>query len=201
MPFLAILGAGMVSHAASSGFETWYGLRLIAAALALALLRRSLAPIDWRFGWLGICGGIGVFAVWLGASHFILHPQGMPIALAAMTPGARALWVSIRVVTSVVVVPVAEELAYRGYLLRRLVAEDFEAVPFGAIGWVPLLLTAIAFGAPHGGMWLPGVIAGVVYGVVLVRTGRLGEAVSAHLVTNLLVASWVLAAGQWQLWQ
>jgi CAAX prenyl protease-like protein len=98
------------------------------------------------------------------------------------------------------VVPVVEELAYRGYLLRRLVAEDFEAVSYGAVGWVPLLVTAMAFGVLYGSMWLPAVGAGVAYGLVVMRSGRLGEAVSAHVVSNLLVAAWVLTTGQWQLW-
>ena len=201
VPFLAVLAAGMLSHAVSSGFETWYDLRLLAAAPALALYWRALARVDWRFGWLGICGGVAVFALWLGAAHFILQPRGMPTALAGMGPGARALWIATRTLTSVLVIPVVEELAYRGYLLRRLVAESFEAVSYGAVGWIPLLVTAIAFGVLHGPMWLPGVAAGVVYGLVAIHTERLGEAVSAHLVTNLLIAGWVLCAGQWQLWQ
>jgi exosortase E/protease (VPEID-CTERM system) len=199
-PLLAVLAAGMLSHAISSGFETWYGLRLIAAAAALALYWRALARIDWRFGWLGISSGVGVFALWLGASHLIQQPRGMPAALAGMAPGARDLRIATRVLTSVILVPVAEELAYRGYLLRRLIAENFEGVSYGAVGWIPLAVTAVAFGVLHGAMWLPGVAAGVAYGLVLMRTGRLGEAVSAHVVSNLLVAGWVLAAGQWQLW-
>ena len=199
-PFLAVLAAGMLSHAVSSGFETWYGLRLLAAVAALALHWRALARIDWRFGWLGICCGVGVFALWLGAAHFILPRQGEPAALAGMEPGARVLWVAVRALTGVVVMPVVEELAYRGYLLRRLVAESFEAVSYRAVGRMPLVVTAIAFGVLHGAMWLPGVAAGVVYGLVVMRTGRLGEAVSAHLATNLLIAGWVLCAGQWQLW-
>jgi exosortase E/protease (VPEID-CTERM system) len=199
-PFLAVLAAGMLSHAISGGFETWYGLRLLAAAAALAFYWRALARIDWRFGVMGICGGVAVFVLWLAAAHFILRPLAMPAALADMSPGARDLWIATRALTSVMLVPVAEELAYRGYLLRRLVAEDFETVPYRAVGWLPLVVTAAAFGVVHGAMWLPGIAAGVVYGLILMRTGRFGEAAAAHVVSNLLVAGWVLLAGQWQLW-
>jgi membrane protease YdiL (CAAX protease family) len=52
----------------------------------------------------------------------------------------------------------------------------------------------------HGGHWAPGIFAGAVYGVVAIRTNRLGEAVAAHAVTNLLIAISVLAFGCWQLW-
>jgi membrane protease YdiL (CAAX protease family) len=61
-------------------------------------------------------------------------------------------------------------------------------------------VTAIAFGVLHGALWLPGIAAGVAYGLLLMRTGRMGEAVAAHATSNLLLAIWVLAAGQWQLW-
>jgi membrane protease YdiL (CAAX protease family) len=52
----------------------------------------------------------------------------------------------------------------------------------------------------HGGRWAPGIFAGAVYGVVAIRTNRLGEAVAAHAVTNFLIAISVLAFGCWQLW-
>jgi CAAX prenyl protease-like protein len=100
----------------------------------------------------------------------------------------------------VLVVPIAEELAYRGYLLRRMVAADFEAVNFRAVGAWPLLLSSVAFGLAHGSMWLAGIAAGVVYGVVLIRTGRIGEAIVAHATTNGLLAAYVLLLNQWQLW-
>jgi exosortase E/protease (VPEID-CTERM system) len=200
LPLLAILAAGMISRAASGAFETWYALRLVAVTAALALGWRPPATLDWRFGWRGIGVGAAVFAFWLGAARLTLTAHGMPAPLAAMSPWARDLWIASRALTGILLVPVAEELAYRGYLLRRLRAADFESVAFGSVGWVPLLVTAVAFGVLHGPLWLPGIAAGVAYGLVLMRTGRMGEAVAAHAVSNLLIAIWVLAAGQWQLW-
>ena len=200
IPFLAILAAGMISSAISGGFETWYALRLIVAIPALVILRRPLARLDWRFGWRAIAVGAAVFALWLGAARWALAPHGMPAPLAAMPAGARDLWIATRALTAILVVPIAEELAYRGFLMRRLLAADFESVSFSAVGWIPLLVTAIAFGVVHGALWLPGIAAGVAYGLVLTRTGRMGEAVAAHATSNLLIAAWVLAAGQWQLW-
>ena len=32
-------------------------------------------------------------------------------------------------------VPLAEELAFRGDLMRRLIAADFEVAPFGRLTW------------------------------------------------------------------
>jgi len=49
-------------------------------------------------------------------------------------------------------------------------------------------------------MWLAGILAGLCYALVYVRTGRIGEAVVAHGVTNALIAADVLIFGHWHLW-
>ena len=62
------------------------------------------------------------------------------------------------------------------------------------------MISSVVFGALHGERWLAGTLAGIVYALVLVRRGRMGEAVIAHATTNALLAAWVLSTGQWQLW-
>jgi CAAX prenyl protease-like protein len=84
--------------------------------------------------------------------------------------------------------------------MRRLAAADFEAIRFGDVGLAALLLSSLAFGVMHGSMWPAGIIAGLAYGLVVMRGGRFGDAVIAHAMTNALLAGYVLSAGQWQLW-
>ena len=73
-----------------------------------------------------------------------------------MSPTARFFWVATRGVTSSLVVPMAEELAYRGYLMRRLSSEDFESISYNQVRFPAVALTAVAFGLAHGPFWLPG---------------------------------------------
>jgi exosortase E/protease (VPEID-CTERM system) len=200
MPFLCILAAGMLSRSLSSGFETLYGLRLLAAAAALVWAWPRLGRLDWRFGWRGLGAGVAIFLIWIAAARLLTRPEAMPPALLALSAPARLAWIAIRVAAAVITVPLAEELAFRGYLLRRLISSDFESVRFRDVGATALLVSAAVFGAEHGALWLPGVVAGLVYGAVAMRTGRLGEAVTAHATTNALLAAYVLVAGQWQLW-
>jgi CAAX prenyl protease-like protein len=138
--------------------------------------------------------------IWMLGAHFLLPPSGMPEKLAAAPAGLRVLWIADRIAGSVLIVPIAEELAYRGYLMRRLVNADFESVPFHAVGWLALSVTAIVFGLAHGALWLPGIVAGLAYGLLVVRRGHLGEAVAAHALTNALIAVSALQWGQWELW-
>ena len=200
VPLLAILAAGSLSHAMSGQFEAFYPLRLVAGLCALLFYRRRLMVLDWRWSWRGPAVGLAVFVLWLAGAYFLTQPGTMLQPLAAMSPALRGIWVLSRVAASVIVVPIAEELAYRGYLIRRMTGEDFESVPFQSVRWPALSATAIVFGLAHGAMWLPGIAAGLAYGLIVVRRGRIGEAVAAHATTNALIAVSVLQWGQWQLW-
>jgi CAAX prenyl protease-like protein len=141
-----------------------------------------------------------IFGIWSVCAHFLLPAADMPEKLAAMSPTGRGTWIVSRVAAAILTVPIAEELAYRGFLMRRLGNPDFESVPFRSVGWPALTVAAIAFGLAHGALWLPGIAAGMAFGLILVRRGSLGEAVAAHVTTNTFVAASVLGAGQWQLW-
>jgi exosortase E/protease (VPEID-CTERM system) len=200
LPFLALLLAGMVSRALSSGFESLYWLRLVAAGLALCYSWPRLHGLDWRCSWRGPLAGLASFGLWIVTAHLLAQPAAMPPALAALPPLSRASWVAGHLVVSLGAVPIAEELAFRGYLLRRIAAADFESLPPRSVGTWPLLLSSLAFGLCHGALWLPGMIAGVTYGLVFIRSQRMGEAIAAHATANALIAGCVLVDPQWQLW-
>jgi len=80
---------------------------------------------------------------------------------------------------AVITVPLAEEMAFRGFLLRRLASSDFEAVSWRRFSWLPFLISSAAFGLLHGERWLAGTVAGMIYALVMIRRGRIGEAVAA----------------------
>jgi CAAX prenyl protease-like protein len=159
-----------------------------------------LAMLSWGFSWRGPLAGLLVFALWVAAAGVFLPRSTIPATLIAWPDWARDGWIAARVATSVLVVPIAEELAYRGYLLRRIAAADFEAVAFRMVGGWPLLASSVLFGFVHGPMWLAGIAAGAIYGAVLIRTERMGEAVAAHATTNGLLAAYVLLLNHWEIW-
>jgi CAAX prenyl protease-like protein len=105
----------------------------------------------------------------------------------------------LRLLGSVAIVPIAEELAFRGYLVRRLTSSDFTAVPSSRFSLVPLLASSAAFGLLHQ-RWLAGMLAGMVFYLAQSLRGRLADAIVAHAVANLLIALAVIGAGRWELW-
>ncbi len=198
MPFVAILAAGMAAHAMSASFEWLYGLRIVAVAITLWVYRATYRKIDWRIDWTAPAAGLLVFALWLA-----LDPSGpgpMPRELATASSTARFAWLALRIVGAIVTVPIAEELAFRGFLLRRFISPEFETISFRAFSWLAFVASSILFGLLHGQRWIAGTIAGLIFASVVTRRGRFGNAVIAHTTANALIAVAVLAFGHWDLW-
>jgi CAAX prenyl protease-like protein len=202
VPFLAILAASFLSKAASGHFEWLYPLRFLAAAIAILHYMPELKQINWRFGWLAPVTGAVIFVVWLIPSFWghSAEPSQLGEGLAALSPAARWFWIVIRGAAAVITVPIAEELAFRGYLARRVVNREFESVPFSAVTTLSIGLSAAAFGLMHGRQWIVGTLAGLAYAGVMKRAGRLGDAIVAHVTTNFLLTIWVLSRGDWSQW-
>ena len=201
-PFMAILAAAMLSRAASGTFEWLYPLRFLAAVATLWYFRRSYASVNWKFGWVAALIGGVVFVFWIGLDRFsgAASASAIPAGLAAMSPAARITWLIFRILAAVVTVPIAEELAFRGFLLRRMISADFEAVSLQRWTLLAVLVSSIAFGLMHGDRWIAGSIAGLLYAAAQKWRGRIGDAVAAHGITNALVAAWVVAGNHWSFW-
>lgn len=204
VPFLAILAASFVSRAASGSFEWLYPLRFAAAALALWHYRDELKRIHWKCSWAAPLAGAAVFALGLAASRILpAAPSTLGESLATLSPGARFTWLAFRIAAAVITIPVAEELAFRGYLARRLIRfsdPDFEQQPFRAITPLSMLLSSIACGLMYGRFWLLGLLSGLIYAALAKWKSRLGDAVVAHATSGLLLAVWILSTGNWSLW-
>lgn len=200
LPYLVLVLAGMVSHAASAGFENLYWLRLLAGGVFLGYSCPRLQGLDWRFGWRGITAGAAAFVLCIAVARLVLAPAEVPPALAALASIARNAWLTGHILVSVLVAPVVEELAFRGYLLRRLRAVEFESASPRLAGALGLMGSSLLFGLCQGASWPVGIMAGLIFGLVYMRTERLGEAVAAHVTMNALMAVAVLAGSQWQLW-
>ncbi|MGA9528863.1 MAG: exosortase E/protease, VPEID-CTERM system [Terriglobales bacterium] len=204
LPFMAILAAAMIAGAARpvDGVEWLYPLRFFAAACALWFFRRSYTNLGWRCSWLAPLIGAVVFAIWIALDRPAspVADQEVSAAFMGSSTMARILWITFRVLSAVVTVPLAEELAFRGFLMRRLISPAFDSVSFHRFSWSALLLSSVAFGLLHGGYWIPGSIAGVFFGLAVIRRGHIGDAVVAHATANALLALYVLTYHRWHLW-
>jgi exosortase E/protease (VPEID-CTERM system) len=203
VPLLAILVAALVAGAASApDFEALYPLRVVAGAAALWAFRGCYDELRGRPSWTAVAAGGLVFALWIGVAPADARAgtsPGPPPALTALPAGIAALWIVTRVVGAVVTVPLAEELAFRGYLMRRVGEVDFWHASFSRVSAAGIVVSSLLFGALHQRL-VAGTLAGLVFAAVALRRGRLSDAVVAHATTNALLAAYVLATGSWALW-
>ena len=198
VPYMALVVAGMLSRAMSEGgLERFYDLRLLFGAGALWYAWPKLRTLHWGFTWRGVFAGLALFVLWIVTARLALPPPAMPEAFTGLSPAWRNSWIIGHIVVTVALIPVVEELAFRGYLLRRARSADFESLRPGRAGAPGLIVSTAVYALCQGAFWLPGMVAGIVFGLVYMRTGRLGESVAAHVTVNVLLAAVWLVDWQW----
>jgi exosortase E/protease (VPEID-CTERM system) len=194
LPYLALLLAGMLSRAASNGLETFYWPSVIAFAAAFCYSGPRLRGLAWRCSWRGALAGLVAFALFEVATKILGQATAVPGALGPLPRQGMGLHLIAWAALGVLAVPVAQELALRGFLLRRLRAVEFDLLRPTQAGLWPWLVSSLVAGLLQGPQWLPGLLAALVFGLVFVRTERLGEAVLAHVVVNALISVSVVGA-------
>lgn len=199
IPFLALTATTLLTQAFTSGFEVFYPARVLVVAAVLWQLRRDVPWRECRIAPLAVAIGVAAFALWM-----LLAPPGAVVeASRDPTPLGQpwsALWLVFRVAGSTVTVPIAEEWFFRGFVIRRCIGDDADAVPIGTFSWFSFLLSSVAFGLLHGDAWIAGTVAGMLFALALYTRRRLGDAVVAHATTNALLSGYVIATGSWSRW-
>lgn len=152
--------------------------------------------------WLGI--GVLVLAIWIAPQIvFGAKPRldGFDPTYFGHSGGAYWTTVALRFVRLVIVVPLLEEIFWRGFLLRYLIREPFQSVPFGTFTPLSFGIVTAGFMLEHQPADYPAAaLAGMLYNLVAYRTRSLTACVLAHAVTNLLLGIFVMRTGQWGFW-
>lgn len=107
--------------------------------------------------------------------------------------------VSCRIAGAALVVPLMEELFWRSFLQRWLRQADFLALDPGRVGLKALCVASVLFAVEHV-QWFAGLVAGLVYGWLYIRTRKLWAPVVAHAVTNAGLGIYVVTTGRWEFW-
>ncbi|MEQ8484076.1 MAG: exosortase E/protease, VPEID-CTERM system [Pseudomonadales bacterium] len=199
-PLLALLAVALATGLVSADIDLLYGLRVLAGVAVLALVWRTLALPRPPLAWPPIAVGGGVFLLWI----LMVAPDpeaeaATASALAALPTWAWALWMVARVLGAAIVVPLVEELAFRGYLLCRLAGQEVVLQGRLRLSWWSLAASSVLFGVMHDA-WLAGTVAGAAYAVTRLRGESIWAPILAHGTTNLLLAAYVLRTGHWSLW-
>jgi CAAX prenyl protease-like protein len=207
-PFAVLLA--FLALAPRSGFaaELAYPLRVVAVSSALLIWSRHLLKLAPSRPVASVILGLAVFVVWIGPdllwpgyrAHWLFQNPvtgelASSIAVASRTNVAFLAW---RGAGLILLVPVTEELFWRGWLMRYAIARRFQDVPLGAYSAGAFWLTAALFASEHGPYWDVGLAAGVAYNYWMIRTRSLADCILAHAVTNAALLIYVLWSARWE---
>jgi exosortase E/protease (VPEID-CTERM system) len=200
-PLLVVMASAMLTGAFSADIDWLYPVRVIAAVWLLWVFRKSYSNLGWTLSWRAVAIGCATFAIWIAmVPDGPGEGEGWPAALQSVPFHWAAAWLVLRVIGYTITVPLVEELAFRGYLTRRLMHADFQQLPIGLFSWSSFVISSVLFGALHGGLWLAGTVAGMTFALALYQRRALGDAVVAHATTNGLIAVYVFTTGRWSVW-
>ncbi len=189
LPFVAFMLAGVAAGAFFVPADLGYPLKAVVLALAVALFWPAIREMPWRVDPAAAAAGAGVGVLWLALAPAGAEPA-LAAALAALPGWAMAGWAVARLVGTVALVPLVEELFFRGYVLARL---DRGGAAMRALA---VAVSTAAFATLHG-QWLAAGIAGAVFAAVMLWRGRVTDAVVAHIVANAVVGGVALLRGDW----
>ena len=205
-PFAIFLGLTFCQRLFGETGPYWFYLaKTLVGAWLVWEMRPFVAEMRWKFSWEAVVVGVVVCIMWIGLDGLYPrlakldsewnphHPFGQGSALAWF-------FVLVRWAGSSVIVPPFEEVFYRSFLYRYLVKVDFCAMPLGQFHTLSFVVTSAIFGLVHPERWLAGILCGLAYQWLVIRKHRLGDAMTAHAITNFLLGLWVIWKGAWNFW-
>jgi hypothetical protein len=210
VPFGAVIGLLAVRPLLPLSPLAEQAVWILVMTAILALIARPV--LDWRVrNWGGsVLVGVAVFVIWIGPDRIFpgyhaywLFSNSITGSVAASLPESSrgdAAVLTLRTLRAAVFVPIAEELFWRGWLMRWIISQDFKNVPLGAWSARAFWIVAVLFAVEHGALWDVGLAAGILYNWWMLRTKSLGDVILAHGITNAVLSAYVIFAGRWEYW-
>lgn len=222
LPFAVFLLIGSFAGKYFAGSEYWfYAIKTIVVAGLVWHFKPRLQEMKWAISPEAIGIGIVIAVLWIGLDGRIpsvgdiydwanqkitgkvpepAKPEEPwnPLAFFKDNPALAYGFLAIRVLGRSILVPMIEEVFYRSFFYRYIANPDFLSIPLKTWNPVAFLVTCAAFGLAHPGQWVQGIICGAAFQWLVLRKDRLGDAMTAHAVTNAIISAYAIAMNKWQ---
>ena len=207
IPFFIFCALTFLADKFGADSRYWmYALKTFIGAWIIWEMRPFVPEMRWAVSWEAIVVGIAVFVAWVGLdpyypmNHAFFKPTPNDVwdPFGRFGAGSAVAWAlcCIRILGMTFVVPPLEEVFYRSFLYRYFVRTDFVEMPLNRFHPTSFIVTSALFGLMHY-QWLPGILCGMSYQWLVLRKNRLGDAMTAHAITNCLLGIWVVWKGAW----
>ena len=211
--FLAVMLLGLVVGGLFEGHGHWWAAEtrywvlplqtLVGGALLVRYWRHYQLRLPAR-AWIAVLIGVIALVVWIAPQqwlHAAPRTDGFNPEFFGASGWPYVLNVGCRFLRLVIIVPLLEEIFWRGFLLRYLIDDDFTDVPVGAFSWKSFGIVTAGFCLEHSFPdWPAAILTGALFNLVAYRTRSLSACVLTHAVTNLLLGIYVMRTGQWGFW-
>lgn len=215
LPFIMyVLGACLASRLPSLYPEAYAAMVVLVGAVTWMLLRgRRIVVPHRRVGEAVVVGLVGI-ALWIGLSELRIEESIAAHLPGWLRPGPRVgydpfqqltqpltawAFVGLRMIGLVVLVPLAEELFWRGFLLRWFISAEWNEVPLGRFSGMSFLGVTLLFTLAHP-EWLAAAVYCALLNGLLYWKKDLWSCIVAHAVSNLVLGLYILTTGAWWLW-
>jgi uncharacterized protein len=205
MPFLIFVVITFIGGMMGGNAMFWmYALKTGVGAWLIWEMRAFVPEMRWTLSWPAVGMGILVFVVWVGLDPF--YPKNYLLfkdteesiwnPFTRFGDDSMIAWtlIVIRIFGMTIIVPPLEEAFYRSLVYRYIVKYDFTKVALTHVDGVALGLSALLFGFAHF-QWLPGILCALAFQWLVFRSGHLGDAITAHAITNFLLGVYVVWVG------
>jgi CAAX prenyl protease-like protein len=197
-----LIGAGALL---GGDWKFWsYALKVFVGFWLVKEMRPLVSEMRWAISGEAVVVGVAVFVMWVGIDPYVPRnnlffkdtPESIWNPFERFGPGSTTAWtlIIIRIVGMTFVVPPLEEVFYRSFLYRYGVQINFEEMPLNRFHPTSFIVVSMFFGLMHF-QWLAGILCGMAYQWLVLRKNRLGDAMTAHAITNFLLALYVVWKG------
>ena len=182
-----------------------YIAKSIVVGLILLHFRSKYSEINLSASFKDICiavvFGIIVFILWINITwdFAILGEARNNNPYKLLSKQAFYIAIFFRIFGSAIVVPVMEELFWRSFVIRWIDNHNFTSIPIGTFSITSFITTVLLFGSEHS-LWLAGIIAGILYNLLLYYRKSIFLCIISHSVTNFILGIYVIYSGRWMFW-
>jgi CAAX prenyl protease-like protein len=193
-------------HIALAGYATWLFRHHLPTMgrphVLIAIVVGLIAAWGWVAGQHAV-DGIKVAGIDLGG-RFPLYPGApKPFDPHVDYGSGVGFWVYVtaKIARACTIVPVVEEIFWRGFILRAFIHWDrFETVPWGRFAWKAMIGSSLLSIIQHPDNWVVSVGCWLLFNALFYWKKSLLCLMITHAVTNLAVYVYVVRAGDWRFW-
>jgi CAAX prenyl protease-like protein len=214
LPFAVYMIVTALEPSGDRSYPAMYALKIVLTLVAAAMVWRGYRQFPLRITPLALVVGLVGGPLWIGlcslhVEQSYLWPLLKNIGLGFLTggerpgfnpfaeidfPGGAWMFLAVRFLGLVAVVPLIEEFFLRGFLMRFVMDRDWWAIPFGKVDMAAIVV-GTAFPVLSHPEWLAAAVWFSMITWLMVRTRNIWDCVAAHAITNLILGVYVVWHG------